>query len=73
MLFTLDYAVYSIENAKSLSCLSTEWGKNKFTIVSMWNTEFILVLLFINYCIFSIQTVNLLLHHPVFVHHICYI
>ena len=29
---------------------STGWGK-RFTIVSMWNIEFILVLLFMNYCI----------------------
>ena len=26
-------------------------GKSRFTVVSTWNTEFILVLLFINYCI----------------------
>ena len=27
------------------------WGKTRFTAVSMWNTEFILVLLFMNCCI----------------------
>lgn len=35
-----------------LSLLNSGWGKSRFTIVSAQNTGFILVLLFINCCIF---------------------
>ena len=45
--------------------LSRGWEKSRFTVVSMQITEFILVLLFINYCITFQITVNLLLPHPV--------
>lgn len=46
--------------------MSTRWEKNSFTAVSTQNTRFIFVLVFINYCIISIQTaVNLLSSHLV--------
>lgn len=42
----------------------TGWGKSKFTVVSMGNREFILVPLFIRYCIiFHMNNVNPLLPH----------
>ena len=45
----------------------TGWGKGRFIVVNVQNTEFILLLLFIYYCTISIQTtVNLLLPHPLF-------
>ena len=42
------------------------WGESRFAVVSIQNTELILIFLFINYYIFSIgTTVNLLLSHLV--------
>ena len=31
--------------------MNTQWGKRRFTVVNVRNTQFILVLLFNNYCI----------------------
>ena len=47
----------------------TRWGDSRFTAVSRWNTEFILILLFINYFVIFLQTYFcsiLLLHNPVY-------
>ena len=47
----------------------TGWAKSRFMIVSRQNTEFILVLLFINYClIFHKTTTRWLVPHPVCVY-----
>ena len=49
-------------------CTYAGVGENSFILVSTQNTEFILVLLFTSFVLFSIQvTVNLLLPHPVYV------
>ena len=50
----------------SLGTNTYRMGQSRFTFVSMRNTEFILVLLFIHYCIAShTNNCNLLLSHPV--------
>ena len=47
--------------------INTGWGKSRFTDVSTGNTEFILVLSFMNYCILvHTNNVNLLLPHSLF-------
>ena len=46
--------------------IHTEWGKSRFTVLSTKNTEFIIVLLFINYCvIFHMNNCKLLWPNPV--------
>ena len=43
------------------------WGKARFSVLSKQNTEFILVLLFTNYCItFHMNNCKLLLPHPAY-------
>lgn len=51
--------------ARAVSFYNTGWYKSRFIGRSLQNQEFILVLLFVNYCVFSITFVNLLLPHPV--------
>ena len=75
----------SSPNLANPSTPRTGWGKSRFTVVSMWHTEFFLVLLFINYCIifhrnnckptFAPPCILILLyfHRPVLCHPISYL
>ena len=49
----------------------TGWGKRRFTVASMWNTEFIFVLLLIILLFPIWTTINLLLPHSLYI--ICYV
>ena len=48
--------------------IHTGWGKSRFPVMTMRNTEFILVLLFTDYVLFSVPTTVNLLPHPVYIH-----
>ena len=66
ILFFILWFLFSYWSSYFLSFVfCTGYGKSGFTVVSMQNKEFVLVLLFINNCIIFQAAVNLLLPHPV--------